>query len=162
MQPRPEGAAYAGVGAEPLPLCWLQHPSSEYCQADGRAIILQWMTTRLPPLQYSIDELQLDTHCLFDLVLMDSEFEGLLSNLSQSAVEQTVVKVMRVLFTPDTFLVRGLSLGTRQKLWRLVLGIYMYVQGMFHPLKWTLWLSHFVTLKASTFAECILLCIWGT
>ena len=55
------------------------------------------MTTRLPPLQYSIDELQLDTHCLFDLVLMDSEFEGLLSNLSHSAAMQAVAEAMGVL-----------------------------------------------------------------
>ena len=99
MQPRPEGAAHAGVGAEPLPLCWLQHPSSEYCQADGRAIILQWMTTCLPPLQCSIDELQLDTHCLFDLVLSDPEFEGLLSNLSHSTAVQAVAEAMRVLLS---------------------------------------------------------------
>ena len=78
---------------EPPSLCWLPHCPSEYCQTD----ISRWMTTCLPPLQCSIDELQLDTHCLFDLVLSDPEFEGLFPNLSQSAAVQAVAEAMRVL-----------------------------------------------------------------
>ena len=83
---------------EPPSLCWLPHRPSEYCQTDrSRAIILQWMTTCLPPLQYSIDELKLDAHCLFDLVLMGPEFDGLLPNLSHSTAVQAVVEAMKVL-----------------------------------------------------------------
>ena len=55
------------------------------------------MTICLLPLQYSLDELHLDTECLFDLVLSDPEFEGLISsNLSHSAA---VAEAMRVLHT---------------------------------------------------------------
>ena len=34
-----------------------------------RSIVLLWMTTCLPSLQYTVDELRLDTDSLFDLVL---------------------------------------------------------------------------------------------
>ena len=57
------------------------------------------MTSCLPPLQYSLDELRLDTNCLFDLVLSDPEFEGLLPNLSRSAAVQAVEEAMQVLHT---------------------------------------------------------------
>ena len=55
------------------------------------------MTTCFPSLQYSIDELYLDTDCLFDLVLSDPELEGLLPNLSHSAAVEAVEEAMRVL-----------------------------------------------------------------
>ena len=55
------------------------------------------MTACLPPLQYSLDELYLDTDCLFDLVLRDPEFEGLLPNLSHSAAVEAVAEAMKVL-----------------------------------------------------------------
>ena len=55
------------------------------------------MTTFLPSLQYSLDELCLDTKCLFDLVLSDPEFDGLLPNISHSAAMQAVEEAMRVL-----------------------------------------------------------------
>ena len=55
------------------------------------------MTICLPPLQYSIGELHLDSKCVFDLVLRDPEFEDLLPNLSHSAAVQAVAEAMRVL-----------------------------------------------------------------
>ena len=48
-------------------------------------------------MQYSDDELHLDTDSLFDLVLMDTEFKGLLPNLFHSAAVQAVAEAMRVL-----------------------------------------------------------------
>ena len=48
-------------------------------------------------LQNSLDELHLDTKSLFELVLSDPQFEGLLPNLSHSAAVQAVAEAMRVL-----------------------------------------------------------------
>ena len=48
-------------------------------------------------LQYSLDELHLDTESLFELVISDPQFEGLLPNLSHSAAVQAVAEAMRVL-----------------------------------------------------------------
>ena len=50
-------------------------------------------------LQYSIEELHLDTDCLFGLVLSDPEFEGLLPGLTHYAAQQAVAEAMRVLYT---------------------------------------------------------------
>ena len=52
-----------------------------------------------PLLQYSLEELHLDTDCLFGLVLSDPEFEGLLPNLSHYGALQAVAEAMRVLCT---------------------------------------------------------------
>ena len=48
-------------------------------------------------LQYSLDELRRDTDSLFDLVLCDPQFNGLLPSLSHSSAVQAVAEGMRVL-----------------------------------------------------------------
>ena len=48
-------------------------------------------------LQYSLDELHRDTDSLFDLVLCDQQFEGLLPSLSHSSAVQAMAEAMRVL-----------------------------------------------------------------
>ena len=48
-------------------------------------------------LQYFLEELHLDTNCLFDLVLGDQQFEGLLPSLSHFTATQAVAEAMRVL-----------------------------------------------------------------
>ena len=55
------------------------------------------MTIFFPSVQSSLDELHLDTDSLFELVLSDPQFEGLLPNLSHSAAVQAVAEAMRVL-----------------------------------------------------------------
>ena len=57
------------------------------------------MTACLPSLQYTVDELRLDTDSLFELVLSDPEFEGLLPNLSHYGAMQAVAEAMNVLHT---------------------------------------------------------------
>ena len=61
------------------------------------------------PSQYSIDEVRLDTDSLFDLVLLDPEFEGLLPNLSHSAAVQAVAEAMRVLHSAPALQVQPLE-----------------------------------------------------
>ena len=57
------------------------------------------MTTCLSPLQCCVDdELHLDTDCIFELVLSDPKFDGLLSNLSNSGALQVVTEAMRELY----------------------------------------------------------------
>ena len=57
------------------------------------------MTTCLSPLQCCVDdELCLDTDCIFELVLSDPKFDGLLSNLSNSVALQVVTEAMRGLY----------------------------------------------------------------
>ena len=55
------------------------------------------MTSGFPPLQHSLEELHLDTDSLFDPVLNDPEFEGLISNLSHPSAVQAVAEAMRTL-----------------------------------------------------------------
>ena len=50
-------------------------------------------------MQCSSEELQLDIDSLFTLVCSDPEFEGLLPNLSHSAVVQAVREAINVLYT---------------------------------------------------------------
>ena len=52
------------------------------------------MTTCLPPLQCCVDELHLDTYCIFELVLNDPKFEGLLPSLSNSEALQVMTEAM--------------------------------------------------------------------
>ena len=61
------------------------------------ATFLLLMTGCLPPLQHPLDEFHLDTDCLFELVLSDPEFDGLLPNLSHSGAVQAVAEAMQVL-----------------------------------------------------------------
>lgn len=56
------------------------------------------LTTCLSPLQCCVDELPLDTECIFELVLSDPKFDGLLSNLSNSEALQVVTEAMRELY----------------------------------------------------------------
>ena len=59
-------------------------------------------------LQYSLDELHLDTESLFELVLCDPQFEELLPNLSHSTATQAVAEAMRVLHTAPALQVQWL------------------------------------------------------
>ena len=48
-------------------------------------------------LQYFLEELHLETNCLFELVLSDPHFEDLLPNFSHFTATQAVAEAMRVL-----------------------------------------------------------------
>ena len=69
-------------------------------------------------LQYSLDELHLDSDSLFKLVLSDPQFEGLLPNLSHVAATQAMAEAMSVLHTAPA----------PQVLWtRVLVGITQYI-----------------------------------
>ena len=56
------------------------------------------MTTCLSSLQCCVEELHLDTDCIFELVLNDPKFEGLLPNLSNSEALQVVTEAMEEIY----------------------------------------------------------------
>lgn len=62
-------------------------------------VFLLYIKNCLSFMQCSSEELQLDIDSLFTLVCSDPEFEGLLPNLSHSAVVQAVREAINVLYT---------------------------------------------------------------
>ena len=78
----------------------LHHYAGFHILPVSIARLMGWshlLTSSLPSLQHPLDELHLDTDCLFELVLSDPEFDGLLPNLSYSAAVQAVSEAMSVL-----------------------------------------------------------------
>ena len=68
-------------------------------ESNRATVLLLCITNCLSLMQCSSDELQLDTDSLFTLVCSDPEFEGLIPNLSHSAVVQAVREAIQVLYT---------------------------------------------------------------
>ena len=60
-------------------------------------MFLLGITSCFLPLQYSPDDLHRDTEFLFNIVLLDPEFEGLLPKLSHSTAVKAVAETMDVL-----------------------------------------------------------------
>ena len=74
-------------------------------------------------LQYSLDELHRDTDSLFDLVLCDQQFEGLLPSLSHSSAVQAVAEAMRVLHSAPA---PQVPWDVTQRIWLAFAHSYLY------------------------------------
>ena len=86
------------------------------------------MTTCLPSLQCCVDELHLDTDCIFELVLNDPKFEGLLPSLSNSEALQVMTEVMGEIYNapaPQVLMQKKLYLVLLSILYVLIAIVYI-------------------------------------